>query len=466
VAALALVAAYPLSAWLIGVVVERQLQAREEQNLRQVAPYLSLIQRTYRRNVYGATEVVTYGLGEPFARVFRSIPGGGASLSSFRLTIRNTIHHGPLPRLRAFALATMDTELVLPPEAQKRLDALLGRKSALSSHTSISWLGRYRSEIAVPAFQGELAPGITLSSGGVAGTSIATGDLSSVSGDFTAKGFTLRGEGGEAELDDLRGKVAMRRVFSTLNIGDIDLSIGRLDAHVQSKSGPPSQLSLQQLSFVGKTSVTGDYVDSSGELSAGSMRVEKVAATHLAYAYAGRHLYGPALASFTDGLRTAAADNVPGDPQAAQQYQQKILDVVRKDGIDLVVHEPVIEISRVGFAMPEGELRVSAKFAAPGLKRADFDGTTQAMTAAVAQHLQATADIRIDTGLLDRLMEGNPNSDRIAAQTRALEAQGYITQDGNALSAHIVFDRGKLTVNGKAFPPTPDAAPAPHRAPR
>ena len=452
--AAAVVIGYPLAAWVIGFFVERQLQAREEQTLQQVAPYVALLERHYRRSVFGASEVVTYGLGAPFATAFKALPNGEA-LTSFRLSVRNTIHHGPFPGMKAFALATVDTEVVLPEDAQKRVDALLGRKSSLASHTSIGWLGIARSEMSVAAFHGELFPGITVSSGGFAGKSVSASDLSSTSGDFSAKSFAVQNAKGAGELTDLQARVSLRRAFSTLNIGDIQMTVASLDMHPAGDSA--AAVSAQKLQLDSHSSVKGDYLDSVGELALGSVQIGKVAATDVGYRFGALHLYGPAFDSLSAGMRAAAASNLTPGPERTKQYQHKLQAVFDKDGVELLLHEPVIDIPKIGFKIPEGEMRLSAKFTAPGLKRADFQGTMQATTAAVVQHLQVTADLRVDTGLLEKLTQNNPNADRFAAQARALEGQGYITQDGNALTTHIAFDRGKLTLNGKPFPPTPDA---------
>ena len=60
-----------------------------------------------------------------------------------------------------------------------------------------------------------------------------------------------------------------------------------------------------------------------------------------------------------------------------------------------------------------------------------------------------------DTGVLDELTEGTPgNGDRLATAARQLEAQGYIGHEGTALVAHLKFEHGHLSLNGKAFPPS------------
>jgi uncharacterized protein YdgA (DUF945 family) len=160
------------------------------------------------------------------------------------------------------------------------------------------------------------------------------------------------------------------------------------------------------------------------------------------------HVYGPALAALQDTLR--AAGSAASNPQS----QQRLLEALRRDGTGVLLHNPVIEIRHFDFATPEGALTLSASVAAPGLRREDLEGSRPVLIAALIQHLQAKADVRIDTGVLDELTEGTPgNGDRLATAARQLEAQGYIAHEGMALVAHLKFDHGKLSLNGKTFPP-------------
>jgi uncharacterized protein YdgA (DUF945 family) len=448
-----IVLGYPLAAWIIGFSVERQIDAREQLALRQAGPYASIVERSYHRGVYGATEVVTFGLGPP---TLKTIPGAGG-LSSLRVTVRNTIHHGPLPRLRTVALATVDTELVLPPAVQKRIDTLLGGKKVIDLHTTLGWLGGYQSDFSSPAFSGEIAPNTTLSSSGIVGTSTATHNMASATSDVTAKSLSVADNQFQLQLDDLHIKAATQLAFKELNVGDVSFTLGRLDARSKKDDEADKKALLQQVALIGKTSVTGDYLDLRGSLTAASVQAPKFTASKLGYEFSMSHVYGPSFVDLINGMRDAGRD-VSADGAAASQ--QKLAELFRKDGIEVLVHDPVIEISRIGFVMPEGELNFSAKFAAPGLKREDVTTAGPAMTAALVQHLQAQADIRVDTDLLDKLTEGTPgNGDKFAAQVRAFEGQGYIAHDGKALTTHLVFEHGKLSVNGKPFPPGPGTPP-------
>ena len=449
-----IVLGYPLAAWLIGFSVERQIEAREQLVLQQVSPYASIVEGTYQRGVFRSTKVVTVSLG---SAALKAVPGSDAH-SSFRVTVRNTIHHGPLPGLRTFALATVDTDVILPPEVQKRIDTLLGGKKLIDLHSTLGWLGGSRSEFSSPAFKGEIASNTTLSSSGMTGTTTATRNMASSTVSFTAKSLSAADNKLQLELDDLHLQAALTRAFEDLNVGDFSLTLGRCDSHSKKEDGSDTPVALEKIAFTGKSSVTGEYMDTRGGLTAASLQIPKFSATHLGYEFAVSHLYGPALVGLINGMRdiNRTLPSSASTESLRTERMQKLSEVFRKDGTEILVHDPVFEITRIGFVTPEGELKISAKFAAPGLKREDVAGAGPAMTAALVQHLEAQADIRVDTDLLDKLTEGTAgNGDKLAAQVRAFEGQGYITHDGKALTTHLVFEHGKLTINGKSFPPGP-----------
>lgn len=447
VIAVAILIAYPLASWIIGFIVQGQLQAALKAGMQQAGPSASLVETSYRRGVFGATQIVTVGIDSKAfksAAALASFPG----LESWRLTIRNTIHHGPFPSGRAFALATLDTELVLSPEAQKRLNALFAGKQPYTLRTQLGWLGGRMSELSSPAFSGELGPHTNITSGGITGTATSSHDLRATALGLTAKSFSVGSDKFQAQLDDLRMKSTLQRVFGTLNIGDVACSVGHLEIH---RNGADDKgFSVQKIELTSHSSAAGDYLFLNGRLAAGPLQAGKFTATRAVYELTGTHVYGPSFAHLVEGARTLG--NAAGtDPQTAQKLQ----DTLRTDGIDLLLHDPVIEVPHFDYATPEGAFSLSARVAAPGLKRADFEQQRPALIAALIQHLQAKADIRVDTGLLDKLTEGTPgNGDRLATAVRQLEGQGYIAHEGDALIAHLAFDHGQLRVNGKPFPPS------------
>jgi Bacterial protein of unknown function (DUF945) len=164
------------------------------------------------------------------------------------------------------------------------------------------------------------------------------------------------------------------------------------------------------------------------------------------------HLYGPTLAVMTKAMRASGVSTgVPTQPLTAAA-----LETLKKNGIELLLHEPIISISRVGFVMPEGELRLSATASEPGLKREDIENRDgPQFQAALIEHLNVVADLRIDAALLTRLLANNARKDAVNAQIASLERQGYIKRDGTALTSHVTFVGGSIAVNGKPYVPTP-----------
>jgi hypothetical protein len=69
------------------------------------------------------------------------------------------------------------------------------------------------------------------------------------------------------------------------------------------------------------------------------------------------------------------------------------------------------------------------------------------------KRLQASADLRIDTALLDKLLDSSGQGDRVTAQLQGLQRQGYLKLDGKALTTHLAYQGGQLKVNDLPFPP-------------
>jgi hypothetical protein len=93
------------------------------------------------------------------------------------------------------------------------------------------------------------------------------------------------------------------------------------------------------------------------------------------------------------------------------------------------------------------------KAGAHGFTRAEIDGPPGELKSAIAKHVQASADLRIDTALLDKLLDTSGNADKFTAQLQGLQRQGYLKLDGKALTTHLAFEGGQLQVNGLPFPP-------------
>jgi len=444
-----LVLAYPLAPWLIGLAAEHQWQAREQVLLQQY-PWLEVLERDYHRGVYSSTEELTYRLRGPVVQSLAFL-GDGAHFSA---TVRNTIHHGPLPQMRDFAPATVDTRVILSPEWQARLTGWLGDKASLTIHTRLGWFGGSTTEIHSPPAEKNATDGTTLIWRGLDGTNTVGRDMTQYVADFTSPGFSLKSVAASLDVANLRLQADRRSVFDQVYVGPFNLTLDRLE---MSQVMPARQASIHNLALDAHASAQGEYVDMDAKVTADTLQVAEFTASRLRYEIRTAHLHGPTLSALARGLETAQAQSAD-----SIAYAQKTQDLFKTHGIEILVRDPVIEIPTIQLVMPEGELLVSMKVSAQGLTREELNGPPALMRLALVKHMQASADVRIDTALLDKMLDSTGKGDRLATPLQGMQQQGYLKLDGKALTTHLTYRNGQLEVNGLPFPAVGPMSQRPH----
>lgn len=450
--------AYPAAAWLLGSSVERQWED-SEQHFAEQAAYLNIVKRDYRRGVYSSTEEVTYSVGGSSILKTLRAPGEADWLDHMQFTLRNTIHHGPLPQLRAFAPATVDTEIVLPPEGRAKLAAALGDKGALTIHTRMKWFGGGATLIKSAAFEVPMPQGGEFAWRGVDARVEYGRDYGSQSITLDSPGFSVKDATNSVTFGRLKLNSEMQRAFDVWGIGTLHFTLADFAIDNQVKD---FKLTLQGIVLDTKSQLAGEYVDSgfilsTGALSAGTLETPKFAASRLNYEVHLDHVHGPSAAALTHTLRAVRAEVVTSSTPA--DIRSKILEAFKTSGIDILARNPVLDVQHTGFTTPDGELILSVKASVPGITRADLDVNPQLLIPSLIKFLQVAADVRIDTALLDKLLDSSGKGDTITAQLQGLQRQGYLKLDGKALTTHLGFQSGHLKINDLPFPPMPAAMP-------
>ena len=454
-----LILAYPAAAWLLGLMVEHNWEEREQRGLQQIpgyAQYVTIVKRDYRRGVYGATEEVTFRLGEKLLKAIRS-SGNADGTDHVQLVVRNTIHHGPLPQLHGFAPATVDTEWILPPEVHDKL--LAAFKANLTIHTRMNWLGGSTTLVHSPAFNLPLEKVASVDWRGLDARLVAAREIGSGSVNLTSPGLTLKTDkGNTVGYQDLKLDSTLQPAYEVLNTGDLKLVLGQLQIEDSNK---PFKLTARNLAFESHSRLNGEFVDAEGGLTVEAVQVNTFDTSHINYAARLTHIHGPAAAAFTKVLRAEQSDapDTATPQEAAAANLKRLADAFKGPGVDLLVKEPVVDITHLGFAMPEGALDISLKASMPGVTKEELQGALDVVKTAFVKHLQMSADIRIDTAMLDKLLESTGKGENAAAQLQGLQRQGYIKLDGKALTTHLTYLGGQLKVNDQPFPPRPPGAP-------
>jgi uncharacterized protein YdgA (DUF945 family) len=337
----------------------------------------------------------------------------------------------------------------VPPAALgAKLRAIFGDRSPIAIHTSMGWLGGTKTEFSSPGFQMPLPTGGTVTSRGLTGSAEMTRDSASWMGHIASGGFDVQGPRGSMDVGDISFDANMRRVFDAIYVGDGHASLASVD--LRGASGAP--FLIRGLSVSSSSQADSEYVNYEVRAAADRMSGGKFSFTHVVYAIRILHLEGSSLASLTRAIRQAQANAAPGDPAAAQA---NISGALSQYGVELLVHDPVIQIQSLAFAMPQGEFHLAASLEAHGIRREDLTAGGMAGMLALTQHLDAMADLKIDAALLSNLVGSSAQGPMLSAQLDSLEKQGYLKRDGAAWTAQLAFHGGKLTINGLAYPPLP-----------
>jgi uncharacterized protein YdgA (DUF945 family) len=446
------VLAYPAMAWLLGLSVAHQWKEREQHALGQI-PYISIVKRDYRRGVYSSTEEVTYGLSGSILKSVRAA-GRGEWGDHLQFTVHSEIHHGPLPQMRAFAPATVDTQIVLPPEFREKLAAALGGKTGLTIHTRMKWFGGGTTLVKSTPFQVPMQGGGEVAWRGLDAQVDLGRNYGTQAIKLNAPGLSVKGPTGNVTVGTLDLNTDTQLAFEAMNVGTAHVGLADVDVEEKSKD---FKLTLQKLSLDTKSSASGEYLDTDFLLNADTVQVAKFAATRLGYDVHLDHIHGPSAAALTKAIRAAQTDAIDSSPPA--DPAPKIIEAFKTSGVEILLHDPVLDIQHTGFTTPDGELVLSLKATMPGITRADLDVNPQLLGASVLRFLQATVDVRIDTALLDKLLDSSGKGDAITVQLQGLQRQGYIKLDGKTLTTHLVYQSGRLKVNDLPFPPMPAAMP-------
>lgn len=436
-----LVASYPGVAWLTGLIVEHRIEGGERQLSHRV-PYLTIVKRDYQRGIYRSSEAITYRIREPVPPAPKL--SQAAAAPSFTVTVRNTIQHGPFPGLSTFALATFDSTLVLPERVREQISRVIGLRSIARMHTRISWLANTRSTITMPPFNWRAADGSTLDWRGLSAVIESDRDFSSWSGHITVPELALRtADGGYFKLLRLSFSGRARRAFDTLFVGRSRIAIDQLDG-TDSRAGDTYM--LRHIAVGTATDVHGAYLDTGFTVTTDAARFGKMSLSHVVYAASFEHLHGPTLNRLSRALRDVER-NDSGEPTL---LEAGVLQALHQYGTELLLHDPAFKIRKATFTMPEGTFVLSASASAPGLSPADLGWP--ALIPALKTHGQVTADLRIDNALLRKFVTGRGTVSRAADRIAALERAGYLSIGANAVTTHLHYAAGRLTLNDKPFP--------------
>jgi uncharacterized protein YdgA (DUF945 family) len=395
-----------------------------------------------------------------------------AARKPLQITWRDTVRHGPLPGGQGVGLATIDSELVLPPEAAAQLAKVFGKQPALSVHTALAFGGTYVSTLQSPPFkiaeegkgdidwQGLRATVRGKLSGGLAAGSTYT---------LEAPGLNLNlGSAGSLRI----GKMSMQG--EVLPSADASLLMapskgsGAIASMAFSFTPPqadakPVNVLFEGLQFSSDAKLDQGLFSTVSKMSAKG-RVDDFAIDKVEMQVSMNRIHAATYQALMGTLmQQAASCNKPADEAAAAKRLAALNEDMQKAFGALLAHNPEYALDRLAIELGGKTAELSYRLGTKGVTSADAQTPMQALLTTKGY---GAASIKVQRGWIEQVVkkvvmlkplpEGASAETMVASTMGILNAtldgfaaQGFLASEGDAVTAKATFEGGVLKVNDK-----------------
>jgi len=464
----ALAVGYPASAWYLGTQIEKS--HADVRAMIATHPYLKLTSESYERGLFSAVETTTIEIPDALFQA-SGVEAEEAEASAekrethapFRITVKTTIQHGPLPGFSTLAAASEVSTIEFDEPLRARIAEAFGTDQPFDIRTIYNFQGGGRSTFATQPFklviEGETPEDKTMLSGERTETVM---EFSRGLADYTlrgtAPGFSLSAaDGSGLAVTGMAFDSQLKRIFPNeplfysgsqkLTVAEVSITPG-----TDEQSGPKPKIALKEIAYDVQMPLAGDYLDFVAKTGANAIQVGEQSFGPAHYDFSLKHLHARKLMTLSRGFMALYAQP---EVFADQGQLLQAIAPLAAPFFDLLADGPVFSIDRLAFRTANGEASFNASIKLADPKPDDFSNPLMLLA-----KLDASAAIALPTTLVDSLL-GSGNSDReapLALQSAAntleqFKQQGYVTAENNLLKSSVTFKSGQLQVNGKPFNP-------------
>lgn len=450
-------AAYIGGSYYVGGRVQQELRAQADRVTTQL-PFVRITEQGYDKGLFSATRTVTMKFG---CERSQEAAAAGMPPKSFELTVREHIQHGPLIGGSSWGAASIQSELVLPPEAEQVVAQMFGNQKPLTVTTTVGFDRQYTSRLESPRARLEAPGGQQFVWQGVQATFSGDSDGESVRYEINMPGFEVsdKNQGARMTLSELRWKGEGRRVGDSLWVmaGKDEGQIGLMEMSMRlplTATGEvrPFLFALTDLKFAAEATVDQNLLTSQATvLGTGSFDGTKLDKLEMAASL--KRLHVPSYQNLMSNLMKqsfSCGEDEDVDPQA-------MLAAMQADLMKLLPHDPEYALDKlaVEYGGKRGEL--SYAFGVKGVTEADAQLPPMALLMTKGQ---ARADVKLPIVWIEQLLNQAPiRATGTAPEPEMLNAmidqfadQGYVVRDAEHVAASVRFAGGTLELNGKPLP--------------
>ena len=383
----------------------------------------------------------------------------GAEVEPLRCTVRNRIHHGPIPFTHDTkpAVAAVDSALVAGSHCRSLQDRL-----KLSVRTWLHFDGGGVSHISTPeqSVSADGGHGLVHWHGLDADIRFSR-EFERVRTEVTSPGIDVSDPTADVSVRDLRWRSDIAEGLEGLDLGSFDFTVASLE--VTPKTGDALKTTLREMALHG-SSAEAENATIDSEVS---LRAERLSAGDLEfgparYVLALRNMDAEAMAKITAAIADARRKNLP-DQQAGMLVGATLLGLLP----DILKKGPVLEISELSIASPQGTAQGAARLTIDTADPAVFQNPML-----LTQALVLDASFQVPEALLVALAErsiakevaslgAGYSDEQITAMARmrvrqgmaSEQAQQWFVLDQGVYRLELKMDQGRMTLNGRAIQP-------------
>ena len=431
-----------------GASAKRQIEA-EIPKLEQVLP-LKVTQSTYDKGLFSSTHR------------FSLVPGCGDDKAGhgFSLNVRQHIKHGPLPGWTSVGRATVDTELLMPSEAQAFLKDFPEGGPLIKGHTLFGLFGSSDTSISTPKLEFQEAKGkgqlsvdelvlrVRQSAGGKINYEMNWPGLTVMSvggpsgGNVEIEGLTVRGD---TRIDD------KNPLWFLAGKGEFELKSAEIN--VQPPSGKLLKMALSKLAGDSTTTFEDGLLNKVSHLK-GEGAVNDFQFSKLQFDTSAKRLdagtYALLLQQATSPQALCGADT---DPAALMAKAEATMAAMTS----MLVHNPEIAVDNLALEVDGHAGELAYAFGAKGIT-AD-EAKSPELHTVLFNKAYASGRFKVPMAWLEKAMVDTA-PERQAQDRAMLEAMvaqavdaGYVKRENNVLSSKFTLEKGELKVNEKPFSP-------------
>ncbi|TDM08859.1 MAG: hypothetical protein C4K60_05675 [Ideonella sp. MAG2] len=446
--AVALVAAGAAGTVVSGNKIEAKLTTETKQMLEKLAPLVTVQDLKYDKTFTGATRTLTLKLG--------------CGDTSFPLTWRDRIQHGPLPGFQSVGGAVIDSEFVLTDEVKAKLKETVGLEAApLTVHSVVSLGGDITSDMNMPAIKAKLPDGTQLSWQGLTARSVQNGNdmrydmaMPNVEIVNADTGAVVKMVGFKSSGNTSLGK------YWWASPGTASGELASFEFAAKPEAGDPMKLMMTGAKFSSKLSVEGDLLSTATEgtaaLDVNGHKVDKVL-----WQESMKRIHLPTLEaialSFINKENMGLMCQGEAGKAALEQKIQQVAAELPPKLLALLPHNPEYGIDKVAATYQGKEGEFGYSLGTQGVTADDVK--PEAMNPmALIQKVVASAHVKLPTAWLRAIADATkddgeaPTDEAINAMIEPAIAKGLVVREGDFLVAKASIKNGAAMLNGKPVP--------------